>query len=68
MRKRKIGNPGLEVSPPAFGGNVFGWTVDEPMSFKLSDAFVASGCNFIDTVSALVKTGSCPYLFFRRPY
>jgi aryl-alcohol dehydrogenase-like predicted oxidoreductase len=49
MKKRKLGNSGLEVSPLAFGGNVFGWTVDESMSFKLLDAFVASGFNLIDT-------------------
>jgi aryl-alcohol dehydrogenase-like predicted oxidoreductase len=39
----------LEVSPLAFGGNVFGWTVDEAMSFRLLDAFVAAGFNLIDT-------------------
>src|SRR6266536_1383947 len=49
MRKRSLGNSGLEVSPLAFGGNVFGWTVDERTSFKLLDAFVASGFNLIDT-------------------
>lgn len=49
MKTRKIGNSGLEVVPLAFGGNVFGWTVDEAMSFKLLDGFVAAGCNFIDT-------------------
>jgi aryl-alcohol dehydrogenase-like predicted oxidoreductase len=49
MKKRKLGNSGLEISPLAFGGNVFGWTVDEAMSFKLLDAFVAEGFDFIDT-------------------
>ena len=49
MKKRKLGNSGLEVSPLAFGGNVFGWTVDEPTSFKLLDAFAAAGFNLIDT-------------------
>jgi aryl-alcohol dehydrogenase-like predicted oxidoreductase len=49
MEKRKLGNSGLEVSPLAFGGNVFGWTADETMSFKLLDAFVAAGFNLIDT-------------------
>ncbi len=49
MKKRKLGNSGLEVFPLSFGGNVFGWTVDEPTSFKLLDAFVASGFNLIDT-------------------
>ena len=49
MQKRKLGNSGLEIAPLAFGGNVFGWTADEPTSFKLLDAFVGSGFNFIDT-------------------
>ncbi len=49
MKKRMLGNSGLEVSIPAFGGNVFGWTVDESRSFELLDAFAASGGNFIDT-------------------
>ena len=31
------------------GGNVFGWTVDEPSGFKILDAFVDAGLNFIDT-------------------
>jgi aryl-alcohol dehydrogenase-like predicted oxidoreductase len=31
------------------GGNVFGWTVDEPSGFKILDAYVDAGLNFIDT-------------------
>jgi aryl-alcohol dehydrogenase-like predicted oxidoreductase len=46
---RKLGGSGLEVGPLAFGGNVFGWTADEPTSFRLLDTFVAAGFNFIDT-------------------
>jgi aryl-alcohol dehydrogenase-like predicted oxidoreductase len=49
MERRRLGNSGLEAAPLAFGGNVFGWTVDEPTSFGLLDAFVASGFNLIDT-------------------
>ena len=49
MEKRKLGNSGLEVMPLAFGGNVFGWTIDEKTSFEILDAFTASGLNFIDT-------------------
>jgi aryl-alcohol dehydrogenase-like predicted oxidoreductase len=49
MQKRKLGRSGLEVSPLAFGGNVFGWTADEATSFRLLDQFVAAGFNFIDT-------------------
>lgn len=46
---RALGTTGIQVGPLAFGGNIFGWTVDEPTSFKLLDAFVAAGFNFIDT-------------------
>ena len=49
MQTRKLGNSTLQVSPLAFGGNIFGWTVDESTSFKLLDAFVGAGFNFIDT-------------------
>jgi aryl-alcohol dehydrogenase-like predicted oxidoreductase len=49
MKMRKLGTSGLEVAPLAFGGNVFGWTIDEPTSFRLLDAFVAAGFNLIDT-------------------
>lgn len=49
MERRKLGNSGLEVGPLAFGGNVFGWTIDEATSHSLLDAFVASGLNLVDT-------------------
>ncbi|MCC5979525.1 MAG: aldo/keto reductase [Salinarimonas sp.] len=49
MQKRSLGRSELVVSPLCFGGNVFGWTADRDMSFKLLDAFLDSGCNFIDT-------------------
>ena len=52
MKKRKLGASGLEIAPLAFGGNVFGWTADEPASLRLLDAFVAAGFNFIDTADA----------------
>jgi aryl-alcohol dehydrogenase-like predicted oxidoreductase len=48
-KKRKLGNSGLAVAPLAFGGNVFGWTTDEPTAFNLLDAFAAAGFNLIDT-------------------
>jgi len=53
--KRKLGNSGLEVAPLAFGGNVFGWTVDESTSFQLLDAFIASGFNLVDTADIYSK-------------
>jgi aryl-alcohol dehydrogenase-like predicted oxidoreductase len=48
-KTRKLGSSGLDVSPLMLGGNVFGWTIDEPSSFKILDAFVDAGLNFIDT-------------------
>jgi aryl-alcohol dehydrogenase-like predicted oxidoreductase len=55
MDRRKLGNSGIEVAPLALGGNVFGWTVDEAMGFKILDAFVAAGFNLIDTADIYPK-------------
>src|SRR6476646_4684773 len=52
MKRRRLGRTSFEVTPLAFGGNVFGWTADEPMSFRLLDAFVAAGGNLIDTADS----------------
>ncbi|MDN4587710.1 alcohol dehydrogenase [Xenophilus aerolatus] len=49
MQLKPLGRSGLQVSPLAFGGNVFGWTVDEAMSFSLLDAWLDAGFNFVDT-------------------
>lgn len=51
MQKRKLGSAELEVAPMTFGGNVFGWTIDEAQSFEIIDAFVGAGFNFIDTAN-----------------
>ncbi|SPQ01617.1 Aldo/keto reductase [Candidatus Sulfobium mesophilum] len=55
MKKRQIGNSGLKVYPFAFGGNVFGWTVDEALSFRLLDVFTAAGFNLVDTADSYSK-------------
>jgi aryl-alcohol dehydrogenase-like predicted oxidoreductase len=52
MKKRQLGQSSIEVAPLMLGGNVFGWTADEPTSFKILDAFVAAGLNFIDTADS----------------
>ncbi len=52
MQFRKLGKSGLSVAPLAFGGNVFGWTADEAMSFRLLDTFVDSGLNLVDTADS----------------
>jgi aryl-alcohol dehydrogenase-like predicted oxidoreductase len=49
MEKRRLGGSGIEIPPLMFGGNVFGWTADEAMSFRLLDALLAAGFNAIDT-------------------
>ncbi len=49
MKKVKINNTELEIARVNLGGNVFGWTLDEKESFKILDAFVENGGNFIDT-------------------
>ena len=55
MNKRSLGNSGLEVAPLALGGNVFGWTVGEADAFPILDAFIAAGCNLIDTADVYPK-------------
>ena len=49
MQKRKLGRSGLEIAPLVFGGNVFGWTVDEKGSFTILDAFLDAGFDCVDT-------------------
>lgn len=53
--RRPLGHSALEIAPLAFGGNVLGWTADEPRSFALLDAFVEAGFNLIDTADAYVR-------------
>jgi len=52
MKKRELGNSGIEIYPLALGGNVFGWTVDETTAFSILDAFVGAGGNLIDTADS----------------
>lgn len=52
MEKRQLGNLGMETAPLAFGGNIFGWTVDEQSSFELLDTFTGAGFNLIDTADS----------------
>ncbi len=51
----QLGTTDLEVTPLAFGGNVFGWTLDEAASFRMLDALTAAGFNFIDTADTYSK-------------
>lgn len=55
MQKRKLGRSQIAIAPLMFGGNVFGWTTDEAMSFRLLDGFVGAGFNAIDTADVYSK-------------
>ena len=49
MKSRPLGRTGLDIAPLVLGGNVFGWTADEPTSFAILDSFAEAGFNAIDT-------------------
>ena len=49
MEKKLLGNSQLKTAPIVFGGNVFGWTLNEKESFKILDETLALGFNTIDT-------------------
>jgi aryl-alcohol dehydrogenase-like predicted oxidoreductase len=53
-----LGRTDLDVFGICLGGNVFGWTADEPQSHAILDAYTAAGGNFIDTANSyLVEHG-----------
>jgi aryl-alcohol dehydrogenase-like predicted oxidoreductase len=53
-----LGRTDLDVFALCLGGNVFGWTADEPQSREVLDAYVGAGGNFIDTANSyLVEHG-----------
>ena len=49
MNTRPLGRSNIRIAPLVFGGNVFGWTVDQPTAFRLLDRFVDAGLNAVDT-------------------
>ena len=49
MEKRELGRSGIFINPIVFGGNVFGWAIDEKTSFNVLDAYVDNGFDAIDT-------------------
>jgi aryl-alcohol dehydrogenase-like predicted oxidoreductase len=55
MNTRQLGSSPLHIAPLVLGGNVFGWTIDEPTSFRIIDAFVAAGLNCVDTADIYSK-------------
>jgi len=55
MEMRTLGKSQIRIAPLMFGGNVFGWTANEAMSFQLLDAFVGAGFNAVDTADVYSK-------------
>jgi len=49
MKNVQLGNTDLQIAPIIFGGNVFGWTLNEEESFRILDIFIDRGFNAIDT-------------------
>jgi aryl-alcohol dehydrogenase-like predicted oxidoreductase len=54
-----LGRTDLDVFPICLGGNVFGWTADEPQSRAVLDAYTAAGGNFIDTANSYLVEHGC---------
>jgi len=52
---RRLGSSGLEIAPLVLGTNVFGWTADERMAFRLLDAFTERGFNCLDTADVYLR-------------
>ena len=52
IERRPLGRAGFSIAPLVLGTNVFGWTVDEPTSFSILDAFVDHGFDAIDTADS----------------
>lgn len=49
MGRHPLGRSGLDTESLIFGGNVFGWTLDESESFQMLDAWLDAGFNAVDT-------------------
>lgn len=49
MQQRTLGNTDIQTAPIVFGGNVFGWTLDESKSFEMLDNLFEMGIQTIDT-------------------
>jgi aryl-alcohol dehydrogenase-like predicted oxidoreductase len=48
MERRALGSS-LRISPLVLGGNVFGWTADNAVSFDILDRYADAGFQAIDT-------------------
>lgn len=55
MELKSLGNTDIKTPPIMFGGNVFGWTLDEKESFRMLDMLLDRGFTFIDTADSYGK-------------
>lgn len=55
MELKSLGNTNIKTPPIMFGGNVFGWTLDEKESFRMLDMLLDRGFTFIDTADSYGK-------------
>lgn len=52
MKTKQLGATSLQIPPIIFGGNVFGWTLNEKDSFDLLDQVLNKGLYMIDTADS----------------
>jgi aryl-alcohol dehydrogenase-like predicted oxidoreductase len=52
MKARALGKTGIPIAPLVLGGNVFGWTADEPRSLEILDRAADAGLNTLDTADS----------------
>ena len=52
MQLKQLGQTNLQIPPIVFGGNVFGWTLDEAASVEMLDDLHGRGFTAIDTADA----------------
>ena len=57
MNRIQLAKTDLNVSRLCLGGNVFGWSADEPQSFGVLNAYTELGGNFIDTADVYSEWG-----------
>ena len=55
MDLKKLGNTDLQTPQIIFGGNVFGWTLNEEDSFRMLDKLLERGYTCIDTADVYSK-------------
>lgn len=55
MEHTRLGHSDLSIAPVVFGGNVFGWTLNEKSSFEILNAFTEAGFNAIDTADVYAR-------------